>query len=125
MAKQFILKTLLDFASAHRLINYPGDCARLHGHNWKIEVEVMGTELNEIGMVIDFKQIKQHAKQVINELDHTYLNDHPHFSQVNPTAENIAEYLFKAIQSHIESDTVQMHRITVWENERNCVIYSE
>lgn len=125
MAQKFVLKTLLDFASAHSLRGYPGDCAKLHGHNWKIEVEVRGHQLNEIGMVIDFKEIKRHAKEVVKELDHTFLNDHPHFKDVNPTAENIAAYLYKTIQQRIQSNPVQMHQITVWENDRNCVIYSE
>lgn len=125
MAQQFVLKTLLDFASAHSLRGYPGDCAKLHGHNWKIEVQVTGTQLNDIGMVIDFKEIKRHAKEVVAELDHTFLNDHPHFKVTNPTAENIAVFLFKEIQRRIQTDLVVMHSITVWENDRNCVIYSE
>lgn len=125
MAQQFILKTLLDFASAHSLVGYPGDCAKLHGHNWKIEVQVVGSKLNEIGMVIDFKAIKRHAKDVIAELDHSYLNDHPHFKTQNPTAENIAAYIYKEIEKRIESPEVAMHSLTVWENDRNCVIYSE
>lgn len=125
MSQKFVLKTLLDFAAAHRLHGYPGDCEKLHGHNWKIEVQVSGEKLNEIGMVIDFKEIKRHTKEVIKELDHTYLNDHPHFQTINPTAENIAQYLYKTIHQRIASDQVQMHSITVWENDRNCVIYSE
>lgn len=125
MAQQFVLKTLLDFASAHSLRGYPGDCANLHGHNWKIEVEIVGQELNDIGMVIDFKQIKKHAKEVVKELDHKFLNDIEYFKTVNPTAENIAQYLFKQIQQRIEAPNVTMHQITVWENDRNCVIYSE
>ena len=125
MAQQFILKTLLDFAAAHRLYGYPGDCAKLHGHNWKIEVEVRGNKLNEIGMVVDFKEIKRHAKAVIKELDHSFLNDHPNFKDMNPTAENIAAYLFQEIQKRISTPDVTMHGITVWENDRNCVIYSE
>jgi len=125
MAQQFVLKTLLDFAAAHSLIGYPGDCAKLHGHNWKIEVEVRGNKLNEIGMVIDFKEIKRHAKIVVKELDHTFLNDHPSFKETNPTAENIAVYLFQEIQKRIATPEVTMHSITVWENDRNCVIYSE
>lgn len=126
MAQTFVLKTLLDFASAHSLRGYPGDCSKLHGHNWKIEVQVRGHKLNEIGMVIDFKEIKRHAKEVVKELDHTFLNDHPYFKEAhNPTAENIAVYLFREIQSRIQTDLVQMHEITVWENDRNCVIYSE
>lgn len=125
MPQQFILKTLLDFAAAHRLHGYPGDCAKLHGHNWKIEVEIIGTKLNEIGMVIDFKQIKKHAKEVITELDHSYLNDHPYFTKTNPTAENIAQFIYQQIQTKITSEYVKMHKLTVWENDRNCVIYSE
>jgi len=125
MAQKFILKTLLDFASAHSLRGYEGDCAKLHGHNWKIEVQVEGSQLNEIGMVIDFKEIKRQAKQVIAELDHTFLNDHPYFKTVNPTAENIAVYLFRAINQRIQTETVKMHSLTVWENDRNCVTYSE
>lgn len=125
MAQTFILKTLLDFASAHSLRGYPGDCAKLHGHNWKIEVQVAGEKLNEVGMVIDFKEIKRHAKEVVKELDHTFLNDHPHFQETNPTAENIAVYLFREIQSRINTDQVRMHSLTVWENDRNCVTYSE
>lgn len=125
MAQQFILKTLLDFASAHSLRGYPGDCAKLHGHNWKIEVEVIGHELNEIGMLIDFKEIKRHAKAVIDELDHSFLNDHPHFQELNPTAEHIAQYIYRTLQSRIASNQLKMHRLTVWENDRNCVIYSE
>jgi 6-pyruvoyltetrahydropterin/6-carboxytetrahydropterin synthase len=125
MAQTFVLKTLLDFASAHSLRAYPGDCAKLHGHNWKIEVQVMGTQLNEIGMVIDFKEIKRHAKEVVKELDHTFLNDHPYFHETNPTAENIAVYLYRAIAARITSPEVKMHSITVWENDRNCVTYSE
>lgn len=125
MAQQFILKTLLDFAAAHSLRGYPGDCAKLHGHNWKVEVEVCGQKLNDIGMVIDFKDIKRHAKEAVAELDHTFLNDHPHFQRTNPTAENIAQYLFNEIAKRIETDLIKMHRITIWENDRNCVIYSE
>lgn len=125
MAQKFVLKTLLDFASAHSLRGYPGDCAKLHGHNWKIEVQVEGTKLNDIGMVIDFKEIKKHAKEVIAELDHSYLNDHPNFKETNPTAENIAVYIYQQIQSRIQTDLVSMHSLTVWENDRNCVTYSE
>ncbi len=125
MAQTFILTTLLDFASAHSLRDYPGDCAKLHGHNWKIEVKVAGSQLNSIGMLIDFKEIKRQTKQVINELDHTYLNDHPYFEQTNPTAENIAVYLFQEIKTRINDNSVHLHSITVWENDRNCVTYSE
>lgn len=123
MKKTFQLKTILDFAAAHRLHGYDGDCAKLHGHNWKIEVQVEGERLNEIGMVMDFKEIKQHAKAVIAELDHTYLNDHPYFQTHNPTAEHLAVFLFDALSARINTPQRQVKTITVWENERNCVTY--
>ncbi|HID00954.1 MAG TPA: 6-carboxytetrahydropterin synthase QueD [Piscirickettsiaceae bacterium] len=123
MKKRFRLKTILDFAAAHRLQGYAGDCAKLHGHNWKVEVHVVGDQLDEVGMVLDFKQIKQHAKAVIAELDHTYLNDHPWFQQRNPTAENLALFLFETLSERINTATYQVDAITVWENERNCVTY--
>ncbi len=123
MKKRFHLKTILDFAAAHRLHGYDGDCAKLHGHNWKVEVHVAGDQLDEVGMVLDFKQIKRHAKAVIAELDHTYLNDHPWFQQRNPTAENLAVFLFERLSERINTDSCQVEAITVWENERNCVTY--
>jgi len=93
----YTLKILTDFAAAHTLRNYPGACSRMHGHNWKVEVEVQSNELDSSGMVIDFKKIKNHTRQVTDELDHQYLNDLAPFDTINPTAENIAAYLFKRI----------------------------
>jgi len=124
MKKRFTLKTLLDFAAAHRLNGYDGDCARLHGHNWKVEVMVEGEQLDEVGMVIDFKEIKRHAKAVIAELDHTYLNDHPAFQHQNPTAENIAAFLLARLAERIDTPARRVSAITVWENDRNCVTVS-
>ena len=71
----YTLKVLADFASAHTLRDYPGACSRMHGHNWKIEAEVQATQLNEIGMAIDFKEIKREVRAIADELDHRYLND--------------------------------------------------
>lgn len=124
MKKRFTLKTLLDFAAAHRLHGYDGDCAKLHGHNWKVEVMVTGEQLDDVGMVIDFKEIKRHAKAVVAELDHTYLNDHPAFQNRNPTAENIAAYLFERLAERIDTQQRHVSAITVWENDRNCVTFS-
>ena len=124
MEKRFTLKTLLDFAAAHRLHGYDGDCAKLHGHNWKVEVMVEGAQLDHVGMVIDFKEIKRHAKAVVDELDHTYLNDHPAFQQQNPTAENIAAYLFTRLAERIDTPNRRVSAVTVWENDRNCVTFS-
>ena len=92
--KMFVLKIVTDFASAHSLRNYPGDCARLHGHNWQVEVSVCSNVLDDNGIAIDFREIKKQTKLVIKRLDHQYLNEIKPFDVLNPTAENIAKYFF-------------------------------
>ena len=67
------LTILTDFAAAHNLINYQGDCENLHGHNWKIEVRVAARELNDAGLGIDFKILKRETKELLEGLDHKYL----------------------------------------------------
>lgn len=125
MAARYTLKVVTDFASAHTLRDYPGACSRMHGHNWKVEVEVSATQLDDVGMAIDFKHIKQAARELGGELDHRYLNEIPPFDQINPTAENIAAWLYKGIGDKINNEHIQVCAITLWETERACVRYTE
>lgn len=125
MAASYQLKVVTEFASAHTLRDYPGACSRMHGHNWKVELEAVASQLDEIGMGIDFKHMKQAAKKVGEELDHQYLNELEPFRTVNPTAENIAAYMYKKISSLLNSDTIKVTALTLWETERACVRYSE
>lgn len=125
MTAVYTLKVLTDFGSAHSLRHYPGDCARLHGHNWKVEVEVVSHMLNELGIAIDFKAVKQAARDVCGELDHRYLNEIPPFDTLNPTAENIAGYLYQRIGEKLNSEHVQVYAITLWETDNACVRYTE
>ena len=123
MSFPYTLKIVTDFASAHTLRDYPGACSRMHGHNWKTEVEVKAAELDSIGMGIGFKKIKQATKQITDELDHQYLNELPPFERVNPTAENIAAYIFHQVSEIINSEFVQVKAVTLWETDRACVRY--
>ncbi|TNF34552.1 MAG: 6-carboxytetrahydropterin synthase QueD [Gammaproteobacteria bacterium] len=125
MTATYTLKVLTDFASAHTLRNYPGACSRMHGHNWKVELEVIATRLNDIGIAIDFKQMKKSANEVCDRLDHQYLNDIEPFNKINPTAENIAAYLYSEIGKQINSDSVKVSAVTLWETDRACVRYTE
>ncbi|MBT3197497.1 MAG: 6-carboxytetrahydropterin synthase QueD [Gammaproteobacteria bacterium] len=125
MTAQFTLRTLSDFAAAHSLREYPGDCQRLHGHNWKVEVEVSADELDELGMVVDFKLIKQATKTATDRLDHQYLNELKPFDQINPTAENIARTLYQEISASLNSARIQVDAVTIWETERASARYSE
>lgn len=119
------LKVLTEFASAHTLRDYPGACSRMHGHNWKVETEVEAVALDDMGMGVDFKQMKVAANEVGDRLDHRYLNDIEPFDKVNPTAENIAAYMFREISAKLNSETVTVKAVTLWETDRACVRYSE
>lgn len=120
----YTLKVLTEFASAHTLSGYPGACSRMHGHNWKVEVEVIASALDSTGMAIDFKRIKQAANEVGNRLDHRYLNDIPPFDQLNPTAENIAAWFFQELSGNLNTEHAKVHSVTLWETDRACVKYS-
>jgi 6-pyruvoyltetrahydropterin/6-carboxytetrahydropterin synthase len=120
----YTLKVLTEFASAHTLTGYPGACSRMHGHNWKVEVEVIAGTLDQTGMALDFKRIKQAANEVGNKLDHQYLNDIPPFNQLNPTAENIAAWFFQELSHNLNTEHAKVHSVTLWETDRACVKYS-
>ena len=111
----FVLKIVTDFAAAHSLRDYPGNCSRLHGHNWGVEVKVQSEVLDETGIAIDFREIKNQTKEVANRLDHFYLNDIKPFDEINPTAENIAKYFFDELKKLINTDTVSVKEVTIWE----------
>ena len=121
----FVLKIVTDFASAHSLRDYPGDCSRLHGHNWQVEVMVSSQVLDELGIAIDFREIKRQAKVVVKRLDHQYLNEIKPFDVLNPTAENIAKYLFDEIGVLVNNKDVIVKEVTIWETPRSAVTYSE
>ncbi len=125
MPPRYTLKILTDFAAAHLLRGYPGACSRLHGHNWKVEVEVVATALDAIGMGVDFKVIKAATQDVIGRLDHYNLNEIAPFDTINPTAENIAAFLYGELSKALNTDTVTVRAITLWETDRACVTYTE
>jgi len=121
----FVLKIVTDFASAHSLRDYPGDCARLHGHNWQVEVSVCSQVLDDSGIAIDFREIKKQTKLVVKRLDHQYLNEIKPFDILNPTAENIAKYFFDEISLLITNKDLKVKEVMIWETPRSAVTYSE
>lgn len=111
------------FSSAHKLINYDGECKNLHGHNWKVKVFARAEELNNIGISLDFKEFKKIARDEIDKFDHVFLNEHPSFTGINPTAENIARILFQDISEKVNDGNMKIHMIEVWESDNNGVRY--
>jgi 6-pyruvoyltetrahydropterin/6-carboxytetrahydropterin synthase len=125
MAGMFEVYVKTHFSAAHALRGYEGDCARTHGHNWIIEVYVKCKALDEIGIGIDFRDIKLAVKQVMKGLDHFDLNDLPVFKAVNPTSENIAKYLYEEIGKSLNSDLVRISKIKVCETPGAGAFYWE
>ncbi len=101
------------FDAAHFLRNYRGKCAQLHGHRWLVEVSVEGKALDETGMLVDFSYIKQNLKTKLAELDHGLINDFAYFQSINPTAENLAKYLFAEL-SHLLAGA-NLEKVRVYE----------
>jgi len=125
VAGSYTLKVLTEFAAAHTLRDYPGACARMHGHNWKVEVEVVARALDAVGMGVDFKVIRNAARTIGDRLDHRYLNDLAPFTEINPTAENIAAYFYRELAQALNDDRIRVHSVTLWETDRACVRYAE
>jgi len=119
------LKVISHFSAAHRLKDFKGNCERLHGHNWKIEVYVTSSSLNKVGLVLDFGIIKQKTQEVLKGLDHQYLNELPAFAHRNPSSENIAQFIFDELNKSVDTVNVQVSKVAVWESENACATYSK
>jgi len=96
----------------------------MHGHNWKVEVEVCGNKLDNIGMVIDFKEIRNMTKGVVDQLDHRFLNDLDPFKKINPTAENIAQYIYTELSDVMNDKQIEVKSIKLWETEKSAVTFT-
>lgn len=112
----YALTVRSSFAAAHRLREYEGNCERLHGHNWLVEVTVEAAELDARGMAIDFRAIKSALGEVLSRLDHGYINDVPPFDAENPSSENIARYIHGEMEKRIPPPP-RVSRVTVWESD--------
>lgn len=113
-----------NFCGAHRLIGYKGKCANLHGHNWEAEIFLRGTETNHLGMLVDFKKIKEALRIVLEKLDHQNLNALPIFKKINPTAENIAKFIFDELAPKFNSSKHLLHCVRVSETAGTSAYYS-
>ncbi|MCJ7683014.1 MAG: 6-carboxytetrahydropterin synthase QueD [Desulfobacteraceae bacterium] len=125
MAGVFQVYVQAHFSAAHALRGYPGDCSRTHGHNWIIDVFVKCKKLNEIGIGVDFRDIKKGVKDVLKGLDHFNLNELPPFNEDNPTSENIARFLYIQLGERLNSDVVKVSKIKVSETPGAGAFYWE
>ena len=111
------------FAAGHYLRNYKGKCENPHGHNYKVRVTLQGAVLDKAGLLLDFKDLKEVMKQVIDRLDHQMLNDITPFTELNPSAENIARYFSQELEPQIQQDGTRLQSVTVWETDDSFATY--
>ncbi len=121
----YTVKVNLCFSAAHNLRGYKGKCEALHGHNWKVELQVSSPGLDEIGMVCDFKVLKEKLARILKKLDHAYLNKLTYFKKHNPTSERIAEFIYDQLKGQLKGKGLTLKEVAVWETEGSSAIFSE
>ena len=117
------IKIKSDFAAAHNLRDVGGKCESLHGHNFIVEVAVESEVLDELGMVMDFRLLKDKTRAVLEILDHHYLNELSFFRNTNPSSENLAAYIFAEIARQVDQGSRRVSWVSVWESENSQATY--
>jgi len=112
------------FAAGHALRNYRGKCENVHGHNYRCQVTVEGAELDSIGLLVDFVELKRVLHTVVDRLDHQWLNDLPPFDVLNPSAENIAKYIHDEVSAGLgERNGARIGIVRLWETDTSSATY--
>ncbi len=113
------------FAAGHALRGYKGKCENVHGHNYKVRVVLAGEKLDQTGLIYDFVELKQRIGEVVSSLDHRFLNDMPPFTELNPSAENIAKYFYDELSRRLAAgdNGARLREVTVFETEVTSATY--
>jgi 6-pyruvoyltetrahydropterin/6-carboxytetrahydropterin synthase len=121
--ERYTLTVRSSFSAAHRMLEHEGNCERLHGHNWRVEITVESEVLDSRGIALDFRVMKTALNEILSRLDHRYLNEVPPFDGKNPSSENIARLIFEEMEGAVPPP-VRMVRAAVWESEDAWAEYS-
>ena len=116
------------FSSGHYLRNYHGKCENPHGHNYRVLVTLAGEELDEAGLLLDFKLLKTLLRPVVERLDHLMINDIEPFNELNPSAENLARYFYQQTAQQLQEMTggrVRVKDCTLFETDSSFARYYE
>ncbi|HEC25163.1 MAG TPA: 6-carboxytetrahydropterin synthase QueD [bacterium] len=120
------LKVTSGFSSAHALKGYNGKCENIHGHNWQVELITVSDMLNDIGLVIDFKLLKKYLNEIMEMLDHKFINEIDFLNGLNPSAENIARLIYEEFEKKIKVGkyvNISVKRINVYETASSMASY--
>jgi 6-pyruvoyltetrahydropterin/6-carboxytetrahydropterin synthase len=124
----FRVRKSLEFSAAHALRDYEGPCSRIHGHNYRVEVEVQGEELDGARLLIDFYEIDRMLRPLIGRLDHQFVNEIPPFDEINPTAEAMAAWFYRELTEASRGRLrpgVRVAAVHLWETSDSCASYGE
>lgn len=111
-------------SAAHSIRGHTGGCENLHGHNYRVRIHVEAAELDELGMVMDFADLKAMAAEILGPLDHRVINEIPPFDERNTTAELLSEYVFREVESRLAADPrLAVRRVEIWENRDSCAVF--
>src|SRR5437588_12196576 len=110
------------FAAGHALRNYKGKCENVHGHNYRVQITVQGAELDSIGLLVDFGEVKRVLRAVSERLDHHFINDLPPFDVLNPSAENLAKYFYDEVSTRLTAP-VRLGQVKIWETDITSATY--
>ena len=113
------------FSAAHQLRLYDGKYENLHGHNWSAQVTVEADGLDAMGVGIDFVKLKQMVEEILGKLDYQNINEIPPFDKLNPSAENIARWLFLELKQQVSTQTTRVKRVEIYEMEGCGASYFE
>ena len=120
------ISTEVSFSGAHFIAGYQGDCARMHGHNWRVRAAVTAAQVKTgggpVGLTYDFRKLRALLGDIAGLVDHSILNDLPCFKDRNPTAEAIAEWFHGEIEKRLAGEAAVV-RVEVWESPLNCAVY--
>lgn len=121
-----------EFAAAHAIRGHTRGCQNLHGHNYRVRVHVSARELDALGMVIDFADLKAIVTEVAGPFDHRVINEIPPFDRTNTTAELLAVHLYREVARRLAAGStpgggsrVRVERVEVWETPSSCAVYEE
>jgi len=108
----FEISTTRTFSAAHQLRMYDGSLEPLHGHNWQIRATVGRSELDNIGVVMDFHELQRRVNAIVDPMHNVNLNDLPAFQSINPSAENVALVVGQKLRFDAG---VRLISVEVWE----------
>lgn len=113
----------LSFSAAHQLRFKNGETEPLHGHNWRVQIVISREEVDSEGLVLDFGKLKKEARTILNHLDNSFINEVAPFDRINPSAENIAFYIYEELGKKLPHDSIRIQKVTVWETEDASASY--